>query len=762
MAWACVGCSLSHTRDRSDEHTLDAHVPLLDAGADGGLPDAWVPPDASEPPGCDDLDPCTREAIVGGVCVSTAVRDGALCDDGDSCTLGDRCVAGRCRGGAPSTGGAGLVSVPVPAFRGRSVGIGGDDFLFFRPEGTGTAVVLAHGEGGRLDELDELQLPTPGISRAFSLGEKLVAYVAFHGGGLLEISGDELFARGTFDVGPVLSAHHFAMIEDRLFVCMSDPFGPSDLRVLDASAPDVLVDLGTVPIPDGCRALAASTDRRRAYLSTGTDTLVVTPDGLIERALGIASTSVHVSDGFVTLNTERRVQLLREADGVELARVDAPVVQIARHTRRGLEVMTHEAGMRVLSFYEIRAGAPVVISREVVGPVDPGTGLAVETTSVWASHEDALLDGMRLFRMRATPPFLEEIRDPRRFWPYWMRAAGTTLHLRDDHGAIAIDLSDPAAPRAVAGGEFLGTDGMTIEVPNDGEIGLYGARSWWPTRGRHRPGSLFTQSLSHANVIGRSFDAAERPTDHATHALPGGPTYVHATYRHVYAESLDASGAHLDVTRWRAEQLFAPEPLVAGLEQRVDAPPGDPIAQIARLHGDTATAFATTAAWGSADLHWVVLGGGERVVGPLHLDIEVEDLAVDGDRIVAMGWHADPASPGSALTIHDIVFVTVERRGDALVEVSRAGWATPATSRVSTYAPIQLLRFDGRVVYAQLPFGTPDEPRPSIVALLASDLSARVGYPMRDPLPLFSASETDMGLVFSGPAGVYVARPWCP
>ncbi|UJR82644.1 hypothetical protein [Sandaracinus amylolyticus] len=760
-----VGCSLAHERGIGDDAgalpladasiPLDARVEVVDAGRDAGLVVSIE---------CDDLDPCTVDGRSGGVCVSRAAPDGTLCDDGDACTLGDRCAAGRCRGGGRSTGPAELVSVSSPAFRGTALGVGDDRFVFFQPAPSGTDVLLTRGTGDRLDPLDELHLAQPGIRAAFWLGAELVAYTTGQHAGLLELTGDRLVARGELHLDGILSASHFAAIGTSLLVCTSENlFGtPRELRVYDARDRAVLVPRGTITIPGGCHALAASSDRARAYVSTGTDTLIVSPTGAVEGSLGVASRAVHVGGGFITLATSDRALLLREADTVEVARVTGRVFA-ARFTRRGFEVISdvRTAGItqRTMTFYDVDPGAPdplTVVSTEPLAQLDAAT--AAEATR-WASHDDALLEGQRLFRLGTTPPFLDEIRDPRRFWPGWLRASGTTIFLRDDHSAIAIDASDPAAPRTIAGGELPAGPWVTIEVPDAGEIGLYGARGWWPTAARHRPRALGTEQLAQVDVVVRSFDAAQRPTDHATRSL-GDASDLHATYRHLYALERDATGSRVRLRRWAAEQLIS-GPIEPQLLHEIVSPAGDRIEVVARAHDDDAIAFATTATVGTADLHWVVLDEG-RTLAPLRLDIEVHDIAVHGDRAVVMGWHADPAGTGSDALVDDVVFVTIEHRGDTLIELSRTSWTTPRTSRLSMLTPMQLLRFDGRVVYAQHPSGTPEEAGPVVIALRADALSQRIAYPLASPAPIWSASESDVGLVLGGPAGVVVARPWCP
>ncbi|WP_053234500.1 hypothetical protein [Sandaracinus amylolyticus] len=760
LTWifACAACDGPH--EQVDAGLDASHAP--DGGSDAWVaPDAWVPVD----PRCDDLDPCTRDALVGDACVSTPAPDGTLCDDGDGCTLGDRCQSGVCNAGERATADAALLSSASAPFPGPGLGIGADELLFFQPEGSGTRVRLVHVvEDGLFEVVDELMLEIA-VGTSWWLGEGLVVYAGGTHVGLLEVRADELVARGTFELeGDVTGVRHAAALGDALLLCSLDLYlEPSILHVVDASDRDVPVvqSEGLVGHGDDCAALAASTDRSRAFLAGRFRTFVLAPDGTIERTLEIPSESVHVGAGYVTLATTRGVRLLRESDLVEVARLDLPVIA-ARHTRRGLEVVANRArgpAERVFLVFAVHPGAadPLeLLSDEVLGPER-----IVSAAAPWASHDDSMYDDLRLFRIRSSAPYLDEIGEPHRFWPGWMRASGTTLHLRDDAAAVALDASDPTAPRAVAGGAHEGTPGgLTVEVPSEGPIGLYGARS----ASGSVPGSIETHGWwLRADVIGRSFDAEERPTDLATHRLPGLVVQVDATYRNVYAVRLHTARTRLDVLRWTAEQFLHPQELVAGLEQHVEAPAGRVVSVISRVHDDHAVAFATTDESDQlAAVHWVELGGSERVVGPAQLDVGVQALAVRGDRIVVLGWHPSPDATGATSTTADIVLITLERRGDELVEVSRVSWATPPTPRLDASAPVALLRFDGQVVYAQLPFGAPDAPGPAIVAMRAGDLSQRFVYPLPDARPIWSASDSDVGLAFSGPARVHVVRPWCP
>ena len=58
-----------------------------------GAPECYTPE-------CDDGNPCTDDAVVGGICRNTAVADGTACSTG-ICQVGESCSSGTCGGGAP-------------------------------------------------------------------------------------------------------------------------------------------------------------------------------------------------------------------------------------------------------------------------------------------------------------------------------------------------------------------------------------------------------------------------------------------------------------------------------------------------------------------------------------------------------------------------------------------------------------------------------------------------------------------------------------
>jgi hypothetical protein len=49
--------------------------------------------------GCDDLNPCTEDACVGGKACSHSALGGSPCSDGDACTSGDSCAGAKCSAG---------------------------------------------------------------------------------------------------------------------------------------------------------------------------------------------------------------------------------------------------------------------------------------------------------------------------------------------------------------------------------------------------------------------------------------------------------------------------------------------------------------------------------------------------------------------------------------------------------------------------------------------------------------------------------------
>jgi hypothetical protein len=652
------------------------------------------------------------------------------------------------------------------------LGVGNNRFLFNKRTPEGNRVLLASAAGERLVKLDEVEA---NLGSLFSVAENLAAYVDGHGGGLIDLSADKIGLRGKFDTGLTEKPYHLAVTRNRLWVCLFSVAWPGNLAQFEISDLDSPRQIGApIDIKDGCHAVAAASDSERVYVSTAKDTLVVAPDpggASVVTSLGLPSRAVHARHGYLTLVNEGSALVLRESDRVPVATLRGRVTA-ARVTSRGLDAIEYKAQPggqtdRVYSIYSLKEGAsaPLSLLAEVSlsrfdGPVD-------EAPTRWASHDDALINDGRVFRVSSNPPFLQEIRDPEWSLPGWMRTETTSIYLRDESRAVHIDATDIAHPKALAGGVFFGQrPAVSLEVPSFGEVGLYGRSDVYM-------GTVRTRTLGgDSRVRVRSFDSEQRPVDGAEVVLPEGPGRLWVTERQVYRLTHEAAQpvTSYRIRRWRAERFQQspfPEP---DLDLTLNAPAAYEFELLARIHHDDATAF-TAKPIGShdrvSDVYWTDLTAQGHIAGPLRLPLRLWDLAVSGDRVLVMG------SEVNSTGYYDVVFIAAERRNGSLVEVGRARWPTPMRSRGTgdsadddflfyMYAH-QALGFDGRVGYAQLPYTSGSDDTPAVVGVRFDDLSAPpVFYLLTSNDPLWSFSESDLGLVFSLPDSLYIARPWCP
>lgn len=611
-------------------------------------------------PDCDDLEPCTEDVVAErGVCQHRAAQDGAVCDDQNVCTQGDHCLAGRCEGGLPVTGAPEVLSVSTPTFQGQGLGVGRDRFLF-RSDLQGT-LTLARVVGEGFESLDQIKASIRG---AFWLVDDLLAYSDSQGGGLIDLSENKIQLRGQFTAASG-EPNHFALTHHRLWVCLST----SNLLELEVENWDELEQIGEVSIPGGCRALAPSGDGEQVYVSTQGDTLIVAPQagGLatVAGSLGIPSHSVHARHGYIALSSSAAVVVLRESDRAEIARLSGSFSN-SRVTTRGLEVIDYRAQPEVtdvmFSVYEIDEGAAEPLKLRGSQVLKTLQGRVSAQPSVWASCDDALMDEPHVYRLSERAPFLSEIRDPGLAWPGWLRVEGNTIYMRDSLRAVTVDVQDAAHPRAVFGGPFpKPLTGSSLEIPKQSELALFGD----PALNDFNPRTRMLRALSDVHL--RGFDADQRPIEGPQLALASEPGDTWITRRKLYQlqPSSAAPVTSFRLLGWDAAALASDALASPELDRSFDSPAGYELDTLARIHGDDATAFDYKVVGSVAPasrVYWTRLAGDQRVLGPLALDLNVWDLAVSGDRVMAMGFV--PSNAGKL----NVTFISAERRGDALVE----------------------------------------------------------------------------------------------
>lgn len=744
----------------SEAETLD-----LGPGV-GTSPDAGAPHQDGGTVACDDGDPCTDDRIVAGACLHEPIADGSPCDDGDPCTHADVCQVGACRGVAGADGPPRVLSTSRPRFRGTGRAVGSSRYLFATRRGPGsgrTFVVLTRAGADGFDVLDELQVSE--VPRDFiSLGPDLAAGLTQSGAQFLDLSGDRLRLRGRAQTGAPPNSGAFR--SGRLFLCVARDQLARELWEFDAADLDAPLSLGTNPGAGGCLSVASASLGDGAYATVFPSRLIrlvprPTQTSVVED-LSLAADAVHANAGFLTLATGASgVRLVDEQDLSEVGSVQGAWVRSARYTSRGLEVYIQETDTLELIVYDVEVGGSPALRPIAREPIATGTAIRGSATG-WGSHNEGLriAEINKVFLLNDRPPFLREIQDPDSSWPGAMYVRGSDIFLRDDQRAVRIDASDPTAPRSIAGGLHGATrDAVALEFEGGEAVGLFGDQFRASALGVVDDVDFFLVGLlPEAPLVARVMDADQRGTDLSQHDLDFSQVVgrrdrlglVGTNLYRIQRPREDGREAQLD--RWAANDFIASTAPRSSLSRIIRSPSGDSFGVFARLHDDTAIAFSTTTDNGQSALYWTELTETADPVGPFRVPWAVVDIATHEDRMVVVGVrHTENVD-------REVYLLTLERRGNALREVSARSWV-PAQTIVGGR---RILSFDGQFVYLNFLDGPPGRVGNALVGLRATDLDGPLAdYPLPNATIADGFEVAPWGLVLSADETLVIAEPWC-